>query len=165
MTEELLTTAINKEIEARDFYNRISENVAKPKVKKMTAKISREEDRHRSALSSLFKRLFDKEFAPGDFERNPKLKIAEAVARDVKTAQEIVSVAIGMEDEAMEFYAEQAERTDDEDENYKTWMNILNAMLLGFKNMSSEEFLRSKHWEQNQESLRLFGIFGMSLWD
>ena len=116
MTEELLTTAINKEIEARDFYNRISENVAKPKVKKMTAKISREEDRHRTALSSLFKRLFNKEFAPGDFERNPKLKIAEAVARDVKTAQEIVSVAIGMEDEAMEFYAEQAERTDDEDE-------------------------------------------------
>jgi rubrerythrin len=115
MTEEILSTAINKEIEARDFYNRISENVTKPKVKKMTTKISREEDRHRTTLSSLFQRLFKKDFTPGEFEPNPKIKVAEAEVYDSGTALEIVSVAIGLEDEAIEFYADQAERTDDSD--------------------------------------------------
>ncbi len=116
MTEEILAKAIQKEIRARDFYGRVSEKVSKQKVKKMVAKIAKEEEGHISLLSRRFSKLFSREYKPVAMEMDPKLKVAEADAYTVDTALEIVSVAIGMENEAIEFYSEQAERTEDKEE-------------------------------------------------
>jgi erythrin-vacuolar iron transport family protein len=116
MTEELLATAIQTEIKARDFYSGVAEKVAIPKVKKTLSKIAKEEAGHVSVLSRRFSKVFSKDYTPVENEPDPKVKALETDVLTVDTSLEIVSIAIGMEDEAIEFYSEQAERTEDSEE-------------------------------------------------
>ena len=116
MTEELLATAIQSEIKARDFYSGVAAKVTIPKVKKIVSKIANDEAGHISVLSKRFSKVFGKDYTPVEIEPDAKVKALEAEVLTVDTALEIVSYAIGMEDEAIEFYSEQAERTDDPEE-------------------------------------------------
>ena len=116
MTEEILAMAIQSEIQARNFYGRVSEKVTKPKVKRMVLKIAGDEAGHISVLSRQFRKRFGRDYAPGTTEADPKLKVADADAYSISAALEIVSVAIGLENKAIRFYSEQVERTDDQEE-------------------------------------------------
>ena len=116
MTEEILTKAIQSEVQARDYYNRVAEKVARPKVKKTISKMARDEEGHISTLSRRYRSQFNKDYSPVEVEPDPKLKIAEEDAYTVDTALQIISIAIGLEEEAIEFYSEQHDRSDDEEE-------------------------------------------------
>ena len=111
-----MATAIQTEIKARDFYTGVAEKVTIPKVKKIVSKIAKDEAGHVSVLSRQFSKVFSKDYTPVENEPDPKVKALESEVLTVDASLEIVSIAIGMEDEAIEFYSEQAERSSDPEE-------------------------------------------------
>ena len=116
MTEDILAGAIQKEIQSRDFYSRVAEKVTQKKAKKTFTKLSNDEANHVSILSRRFSKLFNKEYTPVQEETPEKMKIAEAEAYTLETSLQIVSLAIGLESEAIELYIREFEKSDDTEE-------------------------------------------------
>jgi hypothetical protein len=54
--------------------------------------------------------------------------------------------------------------SNDNGDNFDTWLNILDNMLIGFKSMASDDLYSLESHEQNCESLRLFSLFYTGLW-
>ena len=131
MTEDILGSAIQKESQARDFYTRVSEKVDAKNVKKMFAKMAKDEAEHVSILARRFKKLFNKDYTPVREEPSEKFKAAEAQVYDIQTALQIVSLGIGMEDESIQFYINRFEKAKDTEE--KQMLRRLVQFELGHK--------------------------------
>ncbi|MBN1685372.1 MAG: ferritin family protein [Spirochaetales bacterium] len=116
MTEEILASAIQKEAQSRDFYTRVSEKIVAKKAKKIFDKMAGDEAGHVAILSRQFNKLFNKEYTVVQEALSEKLKIAEAQVYDIQTALQIVSLAIGLEEESIQFYIRQFEKTEDPEE-------------------------------------------------
>lgn len=142
MTEEILAKAIQKEIKARDFYGDMEKKIVVSKVKKMVNKIANEEVGHISLLSRRFSRVFGKDYTPVENEPDPRVKALEDEVLNLDTSLEIVSIAIGIEDEAIEFYSAQAEKADDPEE--RKLLVKLARFELGHKKKMQSQMARLK---------------------
>ncbi len=106
--QEVLAGAIYREIGARDFYRRISNEITNPEGKERFKKLSGDEEGHRKKLEGWFQKLFEKRFV-----LDPKLLDAAEI-KGVKLgkqagAMEALDLAIKAEAAAEDFYAEQAD--------------------------------------------------------
>ena len=118
LQENILNEAIQKEIHARDFYAKISGKIVNNKGRQRMLKLSKEEDSHRKILENRYKNLFKKDFAPNP-EIPPEFKFtaAEDTVLDANSSLEIVSIAIGFEEDAIQLYSGQlAAVSDPEDQ-------------------------------------------------
>ncbi len=108
---ESIETAIYREIGARNFYRRISEEIKNSEGAEKFARLSEDEDGHRIKLESWFERLVGDSFSA----RNEKIEESEikGIRLDEQTgALEALNLAIEAEAKAREFYAERAKKTD-----------------------------------------------------
>lgn len=106
--QKAVELAIYREIGARDFYKRISEEIGNGEGKEKFSQLSRDEEGHRIKLVSWFEKLTGGEFSPDDV----KLEQSEMRGFTVKEqagALEALGIAIEAEEQAREFYARQAE--------------------------------------------------------
>lgn len=108
---ESIEVAIYREIGARNFYRRISEEIKNSEGIQKFAQLSADEESHRVKLEAWFERLIGEKFsAQGE-------KIEQSEIRGFKVdeqtgALEALNIAITAEAQDREFYAERAEKTD-----------------------------------------------------
>jgi len=108
---ESIEIAIYREIGARNFYRRISEEIKNAEGAQKFAQLSEDEDGHRVKLEAWFERLVGDRFSA----RNDKVEQSEirGIKLDEQTgALEALNLAIEAEAKAREFYAERAKKTE-----------------------------------------------------
>ena len=108
---ESIEVAIYREIGARNFYRRLSEEIENPEGAKKFAQLSEDEDGHRAKLESWFERLVGEKFSASG-EKIEQSEIRGIEIGDQPGALEALNLAIDAEAKARDFYAEQADRTD-----------------------------------------------------
>lgn len=125
----ILANAIEREIEAYEFYKQISEKVLNKDVKKIFRDLSQEELGHREFLEKLKfnQSMFTKIEPPA-----ADYKVSEATdlppfSLDMKPA-DAIALAMKKEQQAVEFYRSMAESTGEPDIK-KTFKNIANMEL------------------------------------
>lgn len=125
----ILANAIEREIEAYEFYKQISEKVLNKDVKKIFRDLSQEELGHREFLEKLKfnQSMFTKIEPPA-----ADYKVSEATDLppfnlDMKPA-DAIALAMKKEQQAVEFYRSMAESTGEPDIK-KTFKNIANMEL------------------------------------
>ncbi len=110
--QQAIESAIYREIGARDFYRRISEEIGNDEGKKKFSQLSIDEEAHRVKLESWYGKLTGGEFSPD----GAKLEQSEIRGLDVDEqtgALEALGIAIEAEAQAREFYSGQAEKVSD----------------------------------------------------
>ncbi len=125
MDEGILAAAIEKEIQARDFYAKLSEKITRKNAKQKISQMAKDEAAHASVLSRRFRKLFERDYAPKMTEVDPKFRIVDSEISSIETALQIVSLAIGMENESIKLYDEQLTAADDP-EDKKMLKRLLN---------------------------------------
>jgi rubrerythrin len=103
--------AVYREIGARNFYRRISAKIKNQEGKSRFVQLSEDEDGHRIKLESWFEKLVGEKFVAD----KAKIEQSEIQGIDIGEqtgALEALNIAIRAEEQAREFYSEQAERTD-----------------------------------------------------
>ena len=109
---ESIEVAIYREIGARNFYRRISEEIKNSEGARKFAQLSEDEDGHRVKLESWFERLVGDTFSA----RNDRIEQSEirGIKLEEQTgALEALGIAIEAEEQAREFYSGQAEAASD----------------------------------------------------
>jgi rubrerythrin len=107
LQENILNKAIQKEINARDFYADVSAKIINGKGRKRMLNLSKEEDFHRKMLENRYKKLFGKDFkAEPEIPLEFKFAAAEDTVLDSASSLEIVSIAIGIEEAAINQYSD-----------------------------------------------------------
>jgi rubrerythrin len=106
MSEDILTRAIHREIQTRDFYREVSDGIKNKQGRRQMSKLSGDEDRHRAILSSRFKALFGRDFVPDPhFPASPGLDSPRNAVYDQAKALEVVSIGITFENDSIDLYA------------------------------------------------------------
>ena len=114
MKQNILERAITKETLSRDFYARVAKGIKNRQGIQRMQNLSREEESHRKILAMRYSILFEKEFiADSPPPDDPKYRIAEAALFDHPLALEILSLAIGLEQESISDYRKQLATVDD----------------------------------------------------
>lgn len=108
---ESIEVAIYREIGARDFYRRISEEIENGEGIEKFAQLSSDEEGHRIKLEAWFERLVGERFSAQD-ERIEQSEIRGFKVDEQTGALEALNIAITAESQARDFYAERAEKTD-----------------------------------------------------
>mgnify|MGYP001819737577 CR=1 FL=1 len=108
---ESIEVAIYREIGARNFYRRISEQIKNSEGAQKFAQLSEDEDGHRIKLEAWFERLVGGSFS-AEKEKIQQSEIHEIKLNEQTGALEALNLAIEAEAKAREFYAERAEKTD-----------------------------------------------------
>ena len=125
MDEGILAAAIEKEIQAREFYTKLSQKITSKKAKQKISQMAKDEATHASVLSRRFSKLFQRDYTPKMTEVDPKFRIVESEISSIETALQIVSLAISMENESIELYSEQLKEAEDS-EDKKMLKRLLN---------------------------------------
>jgi rubrerythrin len=125
MDEGILASAIEKEIQAREFYTKLSEKIASKNAKQKISQMAKDEASHASVLSRRFSNLFKRDYTPRMAEVDPKYRIVESEISSLDTSLQIVSLAIGMENESIQLYSEQLKEAEDS-EDKKILKRLLN---------------------------------------
>jgi len=110
----ILSEAIYREIEARNFYQRIADTITNEEGKKKFYQLSRDEESHRVKLSQWYRKLLSEEF---ELEGN-RIGESEASffkAKDSTSAMEALDIAIKAEAAAEEFYRNRAGEVEQEE--------------------------------------------------
>lgn len=123
---ESIEVAIYREIGARNFYLRISEEIKNSEGIEKFAQLSSDEEGHRIKLEAWFERLVGEKFSARD-EKIEQSEIRRLKVGEQTGALEALNIAITAEAQARDFYAERAEKTD---------MQELKEL---FNNLSEEE--------------------------
>jgi rubrerythrin len=120
LSEEALHRAIRIEIRARDFYSRLSDQIKNRRGRRKMRALSRSEEHHKNMLIRRFRSLLGREYNPQQDQDNATdmgaedpNSLGEHVFTDQASAMEVVSFAIGMEDRAARYYAEQLKKVAD----------------------------------------------------
>ena len=112
--QQAVELAINREIAARNFYRRISEEIGNAEGKEKFSQLSIDEEGHRIKLESWYEKMTGGKFSTDD----AKLEQSEMRGFTVKEqtgALEALGIALKAEAQAREFYAGQAERARDQE--------------------------------------------------
>jgi rubrerythrin len=111
--KKIISSAVDSEIEAYDFYHGVAEKAKDPALKKLFVELAGEETKHRVFLEGLLKRdaanlhfAATKDYKVGDALPTPKLT-------DALTPLEGLVIAIKKELEAMQMYTQLANLSDD----------------------------------------------------
>jgi len=107
---ESIEVAIYREIGARNFYRRISEEIKNSEGMEKFAQLSSDEEGHRVKLEAWFERLVGEKFM-GEDEKIEQSEIRGFRIDEQTGALEALNIAIAAEERAREFYAEWAEKT------------------------------------------------------
>jgi len=106
--KKIISTAIDREVEAYTFYRTIADKVKDPALKKLFAELAGEEKQHREFLQG----MLSKDVAKMHFEAKKDYKVANAMpspplSADMKPLDGLV-VSIKKELEAMQMYTQLA---------------------------------------------------------
>ena len=117
MTEEIMNTAIQSEIQSRDFYAKMAARVSNRRGKRRLERLSQEEEGHRQLLARRFRSRYSREFTlAADADIAPQFDFRSTDVFDRMEAMEAVSVAISAEKQSIAFYAGQLESASDDEE-------------------------------------------------
>ena len=110
--EDLLLAALKSEVDAREFYMKLSRNVKNAILRDRLMFLSDEEDKHRYLLERIFKKnIPDKKIVLPDESPVP---LPEIVIRDENQhVSELLAEAMEAESAASDFYSSFAERFED----------------------------------------------------
>lgn len=104
--EELLNRAIHSEIEAAKFYAAAAEGAGERSARRLTRRLSSDEESHRKLLTKRYRKQCGKEFvADSSFPASPKVEAATASFFSDSLSHEVLSIAIGLEKDAIEYYS------------------------------------------------------------
>ena len=105
-----LAVAITSEIRARDLYREIATRIKNRAGKRRLERLARDEDGHRAALESRYRRLYGAEyrFDPAS-PAGPRFDFVKTDIFTQAGALEVVSVAISAEKESAAYYQKQLE--------------------------------------------------------
>jgi rubrerythrin len=112
-TKEFWQDAVKAEIQAANFYNDLSSKVQNPKATKRLQKLAADEADHRMELLKQYGAHFNQSYRiPKDQEPEPLFDFAAKAITEQATALEVISVAIGAENKAIERYSTAKEQAD-----------------------------------------------------
>ena len=112
--KSILTDAIYREIEARNFYQRIGDTITNEEGKKKFYQLSKDEESHREKLTRWYKRLFSEEFEL-DVNEIGESEASFFEAKDSTSAMEALDIAIKAEARAEDFYRSRANQVEQEE--------------------------------------------------
>ena len=107
---EVLGIAIRSEVEAHRFYTRVLNRVQNPILREKLSRLAAEEKRHRQILEERYRRSTGEKFPPLPTRGGPEGK--EPIPQHL-TPEEVLQVAIKMEQEAANFYQREAQKSMD----------------------------------------------------
>ena len=110
--QQAIESAIYREIGAKNFYSRISEEIGNADGKEKFSQLSRDEDGHRIKLESWYEKLTGEEFS-ADEQKLEQSEIRGFAVKEQTGALEALGIAIEAEEQAREFYSGQAEAASD----------------------------------------------------
>jgi rubrerythrin len=121
---DVLVVAYSLEKGLHDFYQSLAQRVTGEAVQKLFAKLARIELNHQEHLFTEYQKVSGTERSREDFDKN---QVADAMEGgltteeylqiyhpDLEVAEEVVSLAMGIEAQALDLYQRTADRTDDE---------------------------------------------------
>ena len=116
--KKIITTAIDREVEAYTFYRTVSEKAKDPSLKKLFTELAGEEKQHREFLQG----MLTKDVAKMHFEAKKDYKVVNALpspplSADMKPLDGIV-VSIKKELEAMQMYTQFAGLSTDMEQKF-----------------------------------------------
>jgi rubrerythrin len=116
--KKIISTAIDREVEAYTFYRTVSEKVKDPALKKLFIELAGEEKQHREFLQG----MFTKDVSKMHFEAKKDYKVVNALpspplSADMKPLDGIV-VSIKKELEAMQMYTQLANLSTDTEQKF-----------------------------------------------
>ena len=116
--KKIISTAIDREVEAYTFYRTISEKVKDAALKKLFAELAGEEKQHREFLQG----MFSKNVTKMQFDAKKDYKVVNAMptpplSADLKPLDGLV-IAIKKELEAMQMYAQLAGLSTDMEQRF-----------------------------------------------
>lgn len=128
--KKVISTAVENEIEAFDFYSAAGEKVSDANLKAIFKELADEEQKHRDFLQGLLTQA-----KPMKFDEGQDYKISESVAKPKLSISMSPADAIGLamknEEEAMQMYAELAKASADKEQ--KELFESLSRMEQGHK--------------------------------
>ena len=107
---EVLGVAIRSEVEAHRFYTRAIKEVQNPILREKLSRMAAEEKRHRQILEERYKKSSGEEIPP--IPRKGGMEGKGKMDREL-SPEEILRIAIRMEQQAAQFYQREAQRTAD----------------------------------------------------
>ena len=155
---EIIKGAILLETKGKAFYKKTAEQTAGQAVRDFFENMAMEEDEHIKILSDQFKSLMnDGKMASIKYSENVS-EISASVLSD-KIKKEIdgagyeaaaISAAIAMEDKAVSFYSDRAEKTDDQlEKDLYNWLTNWEKGHLTLL-MAIDKELQESVWHDNQ---------------
>ncbi len=137
--KDILADAIDREIEAYEFYKQVSERVADPTVKQMFNTLSQEELGHRDFLKNCFADadLITKIPSVPDYKVSEST-VAPELSIEMKPV-DAIALAMKKEQEAAEFYTQLAKSSNDV--SFKTTFEGLARMELSHKAAMENAFV------------------------
>ncbi|MDP3395890.1 MAG: ferritin family protein [Methanoregula sp.] len=111
--KKIISTAIDKEVEAYTFYRGVADKVKNPALKSLFSELAGEEKKHREFLQG----MLNKDVSKMNFDKSHDYKIADALPSpaltvDMKPLEGIV-ISIQRELEAMQMYTQLANLSKD----------------------------------------------------
>jgi len=156
-TLEIIGVAIKSEENAEAFYKSLASKINNNFVKSKYKTLASEEKMHRDILVNLYKDIVGKNEEPPTIPG--KKKTAEDVNKDlVGSIEDILKCAIKKEVEAREFYANAAQKTNNQ--NSKRLLEYLADMERGHALMLETElkaYERDKTWYADNPDVQLVG--------
>ena len=111
--EEILRKAIHGEIQAMEFYSKVSKIIINKKSKSLMQNLANEEEKHKNILQKRYNFLYKKDFEEiPDFIFDKNLNTKNLGLNSKSDALQILSSAIEAETHAVEFYSELLNQTD-----------------------------------------------------
>lgn len=121
----ILSMAIENEVEAYEFYLGVSEKVEDPNIKSIFKELANEELEHRDLLSS----YLNNDAQPLSFNQVPDYKVSETVDRPKLSLQmkpvDAIALAMKNEEDAMNMYKNLADSSTDAEQK-NLFMNLSN---------------------------------------
>ena len=152
LQEKILQQAIQTEVRARDFYRKTADKIVQKRAKTQMAKLSSEEDRHRSILEDRYTELLNKEYSPdASVDIGNLFKWLETYEHfDHVTALKVVSIGIQSEKDSRRFYEDQLNTVTDQEDI------VLLKKLIDFEGTHLESL------QKTYERLQKFNFFDTS---
>jgi rubrerythrin len=121
----ILSMAIENEVEAYEFYLGVSQKVEDANIKSIFKELAEQELGHRDLLSS----YLNNDARPLNFTQVPDYKVSETVDRPKLSLQmkpvDAIALAMKNEEDAMQMYKDMADNSSDEEQK-KLFMNLSN---------------------------------------
>lgn len=116
LSKEILQDAIQKEELTRAFYRRLTEKVSNPSIREPLLQMAEEEQRHKDLLLQRLRKEYDTDFTPRDISGTDKYLRAEQEITTHEHVLVVLRTGMQLEDEAIDFYREQLDHTDQPDD-------------------------------------------------